>query len=336
MNHISTMIVEDERLILEDLLTIIDWEKEGFSVVATAINGKQGIQKFDKYHPQLIITDIKMPMLDGLDMIKSIKQFHSDVNFIVISSFSDFKFAQTALRLGAFDYILKTNISQKYILEKLNNIRISLTNQSEIYSTSYCKFLEDYISLKHLIQPEDLNTLFSKISSSELRIHFEDYKKQSIELISAAYSKLGLSPKPLEPILDIEDLKNWIYHELSFLYSTNLLYFEKKLSPVIINAYTYINDNFSNPYLRIQEIANAIGISPSRLSVLFRQEVGLTVNDVLTGRRIEEAKYLLRWKNLKVYEVSEKVGYKTSQYFSKVFYQYTGQYPNAYHESIES
>ena len=113
-----------------------------------------------------------------------------------------------------------------------------------------------------------------------------------------------------------------------------LQYFEENLSPVVINAYNYIRSHFNDPELKILEISNAVGISASRLSVLFKNELGKTVNEIMTEVRIEEAKYLLRWQQLKVYEVASRVGYKTSQYFSKIFYQYTGQSPNLYREPI--
>ena len=60
---ITTMIVEDERLILKDILNIIDWKKEGFDIVATAHNGKLGLSLFNQYRPQLVLTDIRMPII---------------------------------------------------------------------------------------------------------------------------------------------------------------------------------------------------------------------------------------------------------------------------------
>ena len=336
-NYISVMIVEDEKLILEDLLTIVPWEALGFKVVATAINGEIGLRMFEKYNPQLILTDIKMPVFDGLAMMKSIKQFNPSVHFMIISSYSDFEYAQIALRLGATDYILKGAITPEYIKEKLDSVKTALLCSNELYLNLYCRMLEDLLTARFTISPGDVTSLIERIDTADLEQNLSMYIDKSIAIVNkymAAYLPDASSGGSTSQIpKDIESLKAWLFHKISFIQENHQLYFEKKLSPSIINAYNYISENYGNPNLRINEIADAVGLSPSRLSVLFKQEVGKTVNDILTDKRIEQAKYLLRWKRLKVYEVSDQVGYKTSQYFSKVFYQYTGQYPNNYRES---
>ena len=95
-------------------------------------------------------------------------------------------------------------------------------------------------------------------------------------------------------------------------------------------AMQYIDDNFSNADLSVEIIAEQVGISAGRLSALFRQELNTTVNDYLTKVRVNQAIYLLRETNAKIYEVAEMVGYNSSQYFSKVFFKRTGKKPIEY------
>ena len=71
---ISVMIVDDEKLMLEDLSTMIDWEAYGYQIIATAFNGKQALRKYREYHPQVIFTDIRMPFMDGIEMISEIRK----------------------------------------------------------------------------------------------------------------------------------------------------------------------------------------------------------------------------------------------------------------------
>ena len=66
---ISVMIVDDEKMILEDLSTMIDWEAAGYQIIATAFNGKQALRKYRELHPQVIFTDIRMPFMDGIEGI---------------------------------------------------------------------------------------------------------------------------------------------------------------------------------------------------------------------------------------------------------------------------
>ena len=68
------MIVDDEKLMLEDLSTMIDWEAYGYQIIATAFNGKQALRKYREYHPQVIFTDIRMPFMDGIEMISEIRK----------------------------------------------------------------------------------------------------------------------------------------------------------------------------------------------------------------------------------------------------------------------
>ena len=168
---IKTMLVEDERIILEDLLSIINWQDEGFSIVATARNGKQGLQKFEQYRPELIITDIRMPILDGLSMMKSIKHTNPAVQFLFLSAYSEFDYAKEALRLGAWDYILKTEISEQYLKEKLSLIRTAMTDRSELLYAAVEKKLHDFITAPDIFDrlsasPSDLHAKLQKILQS--------------------------------------------------------------------------------------------------------------------------------------------------------------------------
>lgn len=98
----------------------------------------------------------------------------------------------------------------------------------------------------------------------------------------------------------------------------------------VSEAMRYVRKHYQREELGISELASHVGISNSRLSVLFKQDTGMTINQFITGIRIERAKELLLQGNYKVYEVAEQVGYMTSQYLSKIFYRETGCYPAEY------
>ena len=98
-------------------------------------------------------------------------------------------------------------------------------------------------------------------------------------------------------------------------------------SPVVEKAIQFIRKNYGDHLLTINVIADTLQISPSRLSVLFKKESGQTVNEYLTGVRIRQSIYLLENTNMRIYEVAEHVGYKSSQYFSQAFQQKTGKKP---------
>ena len=333
---IKTMLVEDEKIILEDLLTIIDWKAEGFEVVATARNGRQGLSFFEQYVPELIITDIRMPVMDGLAMLKSIKHIKPSVRFLILSAYNDFEYAKTALRLGAQDYILKTEISARYLHEKLSAIKISMNEETELLYAAAEKRLTDFIASPPTASAEALNKIIAPLAALQLPAALPHILNFIVPAIQKHYDDMNIPDKfSLPEIYEFSGLTQWLLEELQTITCLGEQIFVRHYSPAIINAIEFIRRNYPDPDLKINTIADHVGLSAGRLSTLFKKEIGKTVNDCITETRIDAAKKCLSSGKYKVYEVSEQVGYKTSQYFSQVFYQYTGQYPNQYRRGLE-
>ncbi|MCZ8520868.1 MULTISPECIES: response regulator transcription factor [Paenibacillus] len=103
---LKTLIVEDEPRMREGLKKIIPWESHGFSLCGDAENGRQALERIEKERPDLVITDIRMPVLSGLELMMEVSG-RFDCQFIVLSGYSDFQYAKTALVCGAVDYLLK-------------------------------------------------------------------------------------------------------------------------------------------------------------------------------------------------------------------------------------
>lgn len=131
MNLFKILIVDDDPIILEDIITLIDWEKEGFEVV-TAVNGEQGLQKATSIVPDIIMTDVRMPYMDGLSMIKELKKAGMKAHVLMLSAYGEFSYVREAMQLGAEDYILKPELSPQVLLDKLDHIRERLTGKAEL------------------------------------------------------------------------------------------------------------------------------------------------------------------------------------------------------------
>ena len=127
---ISVLLVDDEILVKVGLKSLINWESQGFQIIAEAENGEQGVELCKKHHPDLIITDITMHPMDGLEMMREIKKFDSNVKFIVLSGYDEFQLVQQALRLGALDYQLKLHMSSESLSELLASVRPIFQNSS--------------------------------------------------------------------------------------------------------------------------------------------------------------------------------------------------------------
>ncbi len=101
------MIVDDNPWIREDLSTILDWQGMGISIVCTCANGKQALQKIMEWSPDIVLTDIAMPVMNGIELAEAVKNDMPDVKVIFMSSYNEFEFAKSAIDLDIYGYVLK-------------------------------------------------------------------------------------------------------------------------------------------------------------------------------------------------------------------------------------
>ena len=104
---LKVLIVEDEELIRKGLVHTVDWAAMGCVVVGEAANGLEGLEAVSRCNPDLILTDLKMPQMDGIEMLEKLRQAGDKTSVIILTAYDSFSYAQTALRLEAVDYLLK-------------------------------------------------------------------------------------------------------------------------------------------------------------------------------------------------------------------------------------
>ena len=104
---LKVLIVEDEEMIRRGIVLTVDWAALGCVVVGQAANGLEGLEAARRLKPSLIITDVKMPQMDGLEMLRQLREEGCTAHVIVLTAYDDFPYVQSALRLGAVDYLLK-------------------------------------------------------------------------------------------------------------------------------------------------------------------------------------------------------------------------------------
>ena len=119
---LKVMLVDDEPFILQGLKILIDWEKEGYEIVAALSNGKEALDYLKENEVDLIISDIQMPVMTGLELLETIqKEGLSQARFAILTGFDDFSYAQRAIKNNSMDYILKP-VQKKDILALLRNV----------------------------------------------------------------------------------------------------------------------------------------------------------------------------------------------------------------------
>ena len=231
----NLLLADDEILTLNMLEKIIDWDALGIKIIGKAKNGFEALEILKNNPIDLLISDIKMPIMDGLELLKNIRNLQYDVKVVLLSAYSEFEYAQRAIEYGVSGYLLK---------------------------------------------PIDEGKLLTLVSS----------------LINLPISWDLLS------------------------------YAKNNYSHSIIKAITYIHQNYEKE-LSLDEISEAGLMSKNYFCNLFKKETKETIVDYITKVRIQNAKLLLRDSNLKIYEISYKVGYANPTYFNKIFKKVTGVTP---------
>jgi two-component system, response regulator YesN len=115
----KVLIVDDEILIRQGIKHYINWEREGFEIVGEASNGKEALELIEAVNPHIIITDIVMPIMDGEELTRLVKEKHPQIEMIVLSSFGEFDYVRSAFQSGVVDYILKPKLDAEGLLTVL-------------------------------------------------------------------------------------------------------------------------------------------------------------------------------------------------------------------------
>ena len=141
---INVMIVEDEMIVRVGMRILLDWEKYGFRYVAEATDGMEALEILKKQHIDIVITDVKMPIMDGLKMIEEIKRLNIKCEIVIMSGYDDFEYVKKAMIYGVKDYIHKPTMKPEDIINTL--LRISDDIENIRHFDNYKKIIMDTYS----------------------------------------------------------------------------------------------------------------------------------------------------------------------------------------------
>jgi two-component system, response regulator YesN len=178
----KVLIADDEKWIRKGITTTIDWQKYNIDTVLEAKDGEEALELAKEHKPELIITDIKMPNLDGLEFISEVRKYSENTKIIIISGYSEFEFAKRAIKLGAVDYLMKPidEIMLDSIISKCIN-DISEEQDKKLDLLKNIDSLKEYIPLAQnyylnllLSQKGDnIENICSKLESMNIGLDFQ-------------------------------------------------------------------------------------------------------------------------------------------------------------------
>ncbi|WP_219835691.1 response regulator [Paenibacillus sp. R14(2021)] len=511
----KVMIVDDEALAIEDLESLISWQDFHFHIIGTARNGRRAMELFRIHKPDLVITDVRMPIVNGLELAAQIRSENELCRIIMITSYQDFEYAKQAIRYGVSSYLLKHEIDAQTLLETIMSIRLQwerlissasmiqeeylrklfvgkhteapqhleadwlkqldsplalfylkqdtpyplfpelisefgiplsqifkydpfdiemsmkplinvplndreivliymITNTHQLWKVqqeqinvakhlqkimrqfsnetvsiigsvavagkrelnpffhrSHALFLkrwffgrEAYFTLEDTPEPElspdtifiaklqelqeerDLIVLheripgyFNHIQKLNDSLSLQLLASELLKKLDFHRNKYGMLPTKLAnedmlhqvlQLFHVDDIKQWFISQFDLLAKEiekdGFSHFSRKTREAIL----FIHKNYHHADLSVESVSTSVNISVPYLHQLFKKELQQTFLEYVTSYRVDIAKKLLQENNLKIYEIAEKIGYRSSAYFSQVFYKVTGFTPQEY------
>jgi len=216
---IKMIIVDDERIIRESLNKFIDWKSIDVEVVGIADNGSTAIDLILNLQPDIVLSDIAMPQLNGIEMAALLRSHNIDAQIIFISAYSSFEYAKSAIQYGAFDYILKP-IDEVHLLETVR-LCVEKIKTARIQSKMLSRFTQDQENklqalLHHIICSEEVTKDDWDLLSSD-NISEDDY----LNVVGAGIWYHNGDPCTLSWFENLMNLMNFNYRLLCVRLSDN-------------------------------------------------------------------------------------------------------------------
>jgi len=391
----NLLIIDDEPKIRRGLYNYLSNLDLKFNSIETAENGLIALEKTRKTKPDIVLADICMPKMDGLEFINNLLYECKDVKIIIISGHDDFSYAQKALRYGVEDYLLKPIDLQnlysvikkaydKILSEKDKNKHVTFamdiihSNRHMLTSQLFTQILNCQISPENIDSmaqsigisiPDPASLIIIKLFERHPEAHIElerdllsyavinivceicedleklicftDIKDNTVVLSSYSESVdyiniqeeicksieryLGYAAKSDASFLENTCVNFRNAYEQMVHYLSNI----NEYSITVINAKNYIEQNYHRENLTLKSVAAALHVNASYLSRMMQKQLGMSFVNYLTDVRMKKAAISLNnaEKDIKLYEISQKLGYSSQHYFSRVFTKYYGKSP---------
>ncbi len=203
---LKVFLVEDEALIREGLREKIPWEQYGYKLVGDASDGEMALPMIRKTRPDVLITDIKMPFMDGLELSKIVREDFSAMKIIIISGYDDFEYAREAIRVGVDQYLLKpiTRMNLRKVLQELKE-KIEQDMEHQDYQVMLQNEMHKYEQFSQRRFFEQV--LAGKLSVSEI---YDEASKWSIDLSAQCYNLMFLYLKEQKGAVENEGMEQFV------------------------------------------------------------------------------------------------------------------------------
>ena len=410
---IKLLMADDEPLVLVGLQSMLNWGEHGIEICGTARNGGQAMEMIEQKRPDIVITDIKMPVLSGLElMVRCREKFGRVPLFIILTSVEEYQYVRQAMSGQAVDYLVKLELTPEMLAQsiiKAKDILFSLgrlkdepaTGLREVQSLHDRFFMGLFSNLfedeKHFEQQraqlgidfsynsyvvcyceldspgandasaEHLMPLYSSTmrmaketitgytachitgvdlhhfaiifclnqqESGDYQYLLQDVLEQVIRLIKNYFNvnlSCAVGIKVGTP-LSISDSYSTARKAMADPNRTHPVHFnlgDRKKSHIVEQVKEYIGQNLDKQ-LTLKQVADVFGYSPKYISQLFAKHADRSFVEYINAEKMALAQDMLLAGNTKIYEISDRLGFESAFYFSKVFKKHIGLSPREF------
>ncbi len=349
------VLIVDDDLAIRYLYGILKcWNECGFQLAAEAKNGREALALLEKEHFDLLITDIRMPGIDGLELLEEIRARELEIFVILASSYSDFEYARRGLRLGAIDFIVKPITEEKLkevllraatFIDEVNRREASrkAAREKEQDTMRLYQPIEKVKQLYKAILHEDANNLKENyvlpfISHIEKLFDRDDEKINRLlyNAVSEIWERLCTDYQWLPVIcpFNLSEQTAESFPDTVMMLKRISDRFELKKKDGLLNTVCTLVFENAQQNITLEQAADYLRMNRDYLGKVFKKKTGMTFGVYVRKLKMEYAKELLRSGKYRSYEVSGMLGYSTTDYFTKLFREETGMTPSQYKRSM--
>ncbi|MGL1891265.1 MAG: response regulator [Spirochaetaceae bacterium] len=339
---IQILLVDDEEFSLQGMKKLIPWEQWKCEIAAVADSGKKALEIINSTHIDIVFTDIKMPKMDGLQLIKEIRNNNNKIKFVIISGYSEFDYAQKAIKYGVKKYLLKPvgiaeieetllSLTENIISNGLKpkNIKIDIEPIVKEILISVTQKNWNKIS-------EILLSFFKEISAQGGSL--DQSRKLAIKILSSLVKNEVIFSNDSTFLLAGEigsaksqsGIYNILKDQVMITQNQNTSSISKKTNPNIQKILIYLLTHYKDKNLTLKWLSeNVTYVKSDYLGKLFFSETGKKFATYLNEYRVTRAcEYLRDDSHIAIHELAEMVGYDENvSYFIRQFKTHTGMTP---------
>ncbi|MBQ4517056.1 MAG: response regulator [Clostridia bacterium] len=346
----KVLIVDDEITICRGLEKYISKFFCEFSVIATLNSGEEAMDYIRSHEVDLVLSDIKMLGVSGLDLAKMIYEEYPHIQVILISGYSNFDYAKQAIQYHVVDYLTKPINFQELKMRLEETIKRFKSTENNKKAHEKMDFVKTVFNCGNMLLKGLLNGDMSLVTegieamtafSPTLEYTEEDKAHlcnlcdvilQSLEQNNIQIDKnygLGYFQERLNRIKTNKEVREFLMAYFNQLADNNINLEEERDKMIIFRAKRFIERNYSKE-ISAGDVAEYVGISTAYFSRLFHKVLHQTFVDYVTNLRITQSEKLLKESNYKIIEISEMVGFRSNTYFNSLFKKKTGMTPIEY------